>query len=142
LKRRLRGKKFRLGQFATERGIVKYGIMPADDENEPKEKDGFFTKLGNWWSKFRGRFTFLLNWKKNRFLFDALFVMLLLALLGLVIDAVSRVNKTEVVFLATAAASGMGWRIFTSLLGVIVSYYWGRLFTGTSFFKFFVCFLY
>jgi hypothetical protein len=130
LKRRLRDKKFRLGQFATERGIVKYGIMPADDESEPTKKDGFFTKLGNWWLKFQSRFTFLHNWKKNRFLFDILFVMLLLALLGLTIDAVSRVHKTQVVFLATAAASGTGWRIFTAMLGVTISYYWGRLFRG------------
>jgi len=130
LKRRLKGKKFRLGQFATERGIVKYGIMPADDENEPAKKDGFFDKLKDWWSKFQGKFTFLHNWKKNRLLFDALFVMLLLVLLGLTIDAVSRVNKTQVVFLATTAASGTGWRIFIALLGVIVSYYWGRLFRG------------
>jgi hypothetical protein len=130
LKRRFKGKKFRLGQFATERGIVKYGIMPADDENKPKKKDGFFTKLSIGWLKFQSRFTFLHNWKKNRFLFDALFVLLLLGLLGLVIDAVSRVHKTQVVFLATAAASGTGWRIFTTMLGVIVSYYWGRLFRG------------
>ncbi|KAH8589779.1 hypothetical protein B0O99DRAFT_692172 [Bisporella sp. PMI_857] len=105
LKRRLRGKKFRLGQFATERGDVKYGIMPADDENEPAGKDGFFDKLKDWWAKLQGKYTFLHNWKKNRLLFDAFFVALLLALLGLIIDAVSRVNKTEVVFLATTAAS-------------------------------------
>lgn len=130
LKRRLRGKKFRLGQFATERGIVKYGIMPVDDEVEPQEKEGFKAKLGNWWSGVQSKFTFLHNWKKNKFLFDMVFAMLLVALLGLTVDAVSRVNKPQVVFLATAAASGVGWRIFITLLGVIVSYFWGQLFQG------------
>jgi hypothetical protein len=135
LKRRLRGKKFRLGQFATERGIVKYGIMPVDDEqNDPREKEGFFSKLKDSWSKFQSKFTFLQHWKKNRFLFDIAFVMLLVALLGLTIDAVSRVNKPQVVFLATAAASGTGWRIFITFLGVIVSYFWGQLFQGMSLF--------
>jgi hypothetical protein len=132
LSRRLKGKKFQLGTFATERGIVKYGIMPADADNIPRNKkeDGFFTKLGNWWWKFKNRFTFLNNWQNNRLYFDATFIMLLLAILGLTIDAVSRVDKPQVVFLATAAASGTGMRIFCAILGVIVSFYWGRLFRG------------
>jgi hypothetical protein len=131
LKRRLRGKKFRLGQFATERGIVKYGIMPVDDEEtSPREKEGFFSKLKDLWAKFQSSVPFLQNWKKNRFLFDLLFVMFLIALLGLTIDAVSRVNKPQVVFLATAAVSGMGYRIFITALGVCVSYFWGQLFQG------------
>jgi hypothetical protein len=131
LKKRLRGKKFRLGQFATERGIVKYGIMPVgDEENDPNKKEGIKDKIGSWWTNFQTKFAWLHNWKNNRFLFDILFVMLLIALLGLTIDAVSRYNKTQVVFLATASANGTGWRIFTALLGVIVSYYWGQIFQG------------
>jgi hypothetical protein len=131
LKRRLKGKKFRLGQFATERGMIKYGIMPVEEEPENKKEEGFFSKLKESFSNLGNKFTFLQNWKKNRFLFDILFVMLLVALLGLTIDAVSRINKTQVVFLATAAANGMGWRIFITGLGIVVSYYWGRIFQGT-----------
>jgi len=134
LKKRLKGKKFRLGQFATERGVVKYGIMPVEDEDgNPSKKDGFFDKLKAPFSNFGSKFTWLQNWKKNRYLFDILFVMLLVALLGLTIDAVSRYNKTQVVFLATASAHGTGWRIFTAFLGVVVSYYWGQIFQGKSF---------
>jgi hypothetical protein len=132
LKRRLKGKKFRLGQFATERGIVKYGIMPVDDEGkDPRKKDGVFSKVGNGWSNFSGKFTFLHNWKTNRHMFDIVFVMFLIALLGLTIDAVSRINQSQVVFLATASVHGTGWRIFTTIMGVIVSYFWGQFFQGT-----------
>jgi len=131
LKRRLKGKKFRLGQFATERGIVKYGIMPVDDEENNSSKEGFFDKLKAPFLSVKSRIPWLQSWKKNRYMFDVLFVMLLIALLGLTIDAVSRYNKTQVVFLATASAHGTAWRIFTAFLGVVVSYYWGQIFQGT-----------
>ncbi len=132
LKKRLKGKKFRLGQFTTERGIVKYGIMPVDDEGtHPGKKDGVFSKIKNGWSNFSRKFTFLHNWKRNRDVFDIVFVMFLIALLGLTIDAVSRINQSQVVFLATASVHGTGWRIFTTIMGVIVSYFWGQFFQGT-----------
>lgn len=133
LKKRLKGKKFRLGQFATERGTVKYGIMPVDDEGtDPRKKDdGFFSKIKNGWSNFSGKFTVLHNWKRNRHMFDIVFVMFLIALLGLTIDAVSRISRSQVVFLATASVHGTGWRIFTTIMGVIVSYFWGQFFQGT-----------
>jgi hypothetical protein len=131
LKRRLKGKKFRLGQFATERGIVKYGIMPVEDEEaDPRKNDGFRAKIRDWWANFQSKFAFLQNWKRNRHVFDIVFVMFLIALLGLTIDAVSRINKSQVVFLATASVHGTGWRIFTTIMGVIVSYFWGQFFQG------------
>jgi hypothetical protein len=130
LSRRLRGKKFKLGTFDTDRGTVKYGIMPADEGNKKKKKDGLHTKLGNWWWKFQNSIVFLNNWRNNRLYFDAIFIALLLALLGLSIAVVSHVDKPQVVFLATAAASGTGMRIFFAILGSIVSSYWGRLFQG------------
>jgi hypothetical protein len=63
--------------------------------------------------------------------FDLIFIVFLLAILGLTIAAASRINEQQVVFLATAAASGTGMRIFFAILGVIVSSYWGRIFRGT-----------
>jgi hypothetical protein len=138
LKARLKGHKYKLGLFQTERGIVKYGIMPAEEsvpfqEMDTRRKEGIYTKLGNRWMKFQSRFKFLNNWRKTWVYFDSIFVMFLLALLGLTIAAVSRINEQQVVFLATAAASGTGMRIFFAILGVIVSSYWGRIFRGKPF---------
>jgi hypothetical protein len=105
--------------------------MPVgDEEKDPNKKEGIKDKIGSWWTNLQTKFAWLHNWKNNRFLFDILFGMLLIALLGLTIGAVSRYNKTQVVFLATASANGTGWRIFTALLGVTVSYYWGQIFQG------------
>ena len=59
--------------------------------------------------------------------------MMLLVLLGLTAAALSRVGGTQVDFLATAAADGIGMRIFFAALGIIVSMYWGRLFQGKPF---------
>lgn len=132
LGRRLKGQKYKLGNFQTGSGIVKFGIMPVPAEEMAKEKekkDGLFSKLGG----LKERIPFINNWRNNRFYFDTLFAMLLLALLGLTCAALSRVDKTQVVFLATAAASGTGMRIFFAVLGTIVSSYWGRLFRGMSF---------
>jgi hypothetical protein len=131
LSQRLRGKKFKLGTFVTDRGTVKYGIMPADKDKDKKKKDGFLTKLGNWWWKFRNSLFPLNNWRDNRLYFDAVFVTFLLALLGISIAAVSHVDNPQVIFPATAPAEGTGMRIFFAILGVIVSVYWGRLFQGT-----------
>jgi len=127
LKKRFAGEKYKLGMFMTATGLVKYGIMPADpDPNRAQRANkgpGFFTRI-------KDSIPFIDNWRNNKLYFDALFLMFLLALLGLTCAALSRVDKPQVVFLATAAASGTGMRIFLAVLGVIVSIYWGNLFRG------------
>lgn len=130
LKRRLKGESYKLGTFMTATGMIKFGVMPAPvDPDQPLKKErgpGFF-------SKFKDRIPFVDNWRNNKLYFDALFLIFLLALLGLTCAALSHINKPQVVFLATAAASGTGIRIFLAILGIIVSNYWGMLFRGTSF---------
>jgi hypothetical protein len=129
LKRRLKGRKYKLGTFQTDSGITKFGIMPvppAETARRRERKPGFLTRLG----EMKEKIPFINDWRNNRFYFDTVFAMLLLALLGLTCAALSHANKTQVVFLATAAASGTGMRIFLAVLGTIVSSYWGRLFRG------------
>jgi hypothetical protein len=127
LSQRLRGKKFKLGTFDTDRGTVKYGIMPADEDKKKKKKDGFLAKLRNLWWKFRSSLAPL----SNSLYFDAVFIILLLGLLGLSIAAVSHADNPQAIFPVTVAADGTGMRILFALLGVIISSYWGRLFQGT-----------
>ncbi|KAF8851582.1 hypothetical protein BDZ45DRAFT_750541 [Acephala macrosclerotiorum] len=128
LSRRLKGRKYKLGNFQTGSGIVKFGIMPVPPSEIAAKKaekgPGFFSKLGG----LKEKIPFINDWRNNRFYFDAVFTMLLLALLGLTCAALSKVDQTKVVFLATAAASGTGMRIFFAVLGTIVAGYWGRLF--------------
>lgn len=140
LAKELKGKKFRLGIFTTENGIEKYGIMPkrpaatsdSDSRTQTPVKEGFKDKLRSYWLRFKTSIPFFHNWRRNSVIFDSIFGMLLLALLGLTAAALSKVGGTQVDFLATAAAEGMGMRIFFAVLGVIVSMYWGQLFQGKS----------
>lgn len=127
LQKRLRGERYKLGTFMTAAGQVKYGIMPVPDAERKRPRKnrgpGFLTRM-------KDRIPFIDNWRNNKLYFDCIFLMFLLALLGLTCAALSRVDKPQVVFLATAAASGTGMRIFLAILGILVSFYWGRLFTG------------
>ncbi len=129
LARRLKKKKYQLGMFTTESGVVKYGIMLRERDPNKKEKgEGFFSRLGG----LKEKISFIGNWRNNRLYFDAIFLIFLLGLLALTCAVLIRVNETQVVFLATAAASGTGMRIFFAVLGVIVSMYWGGIFRGMS----------
>lgn len=138
--KRLRGRKFKLGDFVTANGVTKFGIMPVNpgvgaidhSRDIVEQKETIFTKLGNMTLVLSSCFPFLNNWRNNRFYFDSMFALLLLGLLALTLWALSKVNKPEIIFLETAAASGTGMRIFFSILGVVVSHYWGRLFRGQS----------
>lgn len=131
LKRRLKGRRYKLGTFQTASGITKYGIMPvplSETTQRKKMTPGFMAKLG----AMKEKIPFINDWRNNRFYFDTVFAMLLIALLGLTCAALSHANKSKIVFLATAAASGTGMRIFLAVLGTIVSFYWGTLFRGLS----------
>jgi hypothetical protein len=129
LKQRFKDDKYKLGTFMTSSGVVKFGIMPREpQEGDKKDGSGFFSKLG----ALKEKIPFLDSWANNKSYYDAVFLMLLLALLGLTCSALSRVDQPKIVFLATAAASGTGMRIFFCVLGVIVSAYWGVLFRGMS----------
>lgn len=125
LKKRLRGERYKLGTFMTAAGLIKFGIMPAPvDPNKPMKKPrgpGFLSRM-------KDSIPFIDNWRNNKLYFDSIFLMFLIALMGLTCAALSHINKPRVVFLATAAASGTGMRIFLAVLGIIVSTYWGFLF--------------
>jgi hypothetical protein len=128
LRERLKDQRFKLGTFTTATGLTKYGIMPADDDEDKKPKGGFFSKLGDSWESFQKRFELAGNWKKTRFYFDVVFFLFLFGLLGLAIAAITHVDEPQVVFVAFS--SGISMKIFFAILGVVVSFYWGRLFTG------------
>jgi hypothetical protein len=137
LAREMQGRKFRLGTFMTESGIEKYGIMPkrpASGSNpaQTPAKVGFKDKLKGMWLSLKTSIPFFHNWRRNAIIFDCVFGLLLLALLGLTAAALSRVGGTNVDFLATAAAESIGMRIFYTVLGVVISMYWGGLFKGIS----------
>lgn len=142
--KRLRGRKFKLGDFVAAGGITKYGIMPVHlgigaidhAKDMVEQKETIWTKFGNLTIMLTSCIPCFGSWRNNRFYFDLMFVMLLLALLGLTLAALSKVNKPEIVFLASATANGIGMRIIFSLLGVLVSTYWGRLFRGLSLISF------
>ncbi|KAB5530373.1 hypothetical protein GE09DRAFT_974530 [Coniochaeta sp. 2T2.1] len=126
LKERIKDRRFRLGMFMTEAGRMKFGIMPAGLV-EAKSR-GLFGKK----KKARGgsgkKVGWLRDWKQNRLYTDLIFATFLLALLGLTAAALARVDRPQTVFLASAAASGTGMKIFFAAMGIIVSFYWGRLF--------------
>ncbi len=136
LKERLKDHEFKLGTYVTEAGVTKYGIMPADEEDAEgrRKKKGdrnavmaFFVGIGAGLTSVKDRLSFLKG-RRGRLYFDCVFLMFLLALLGLTIAAVANVDRPQTVFLATAAASGTGMKIFFAILGIAVSIYWGRLF--------------
>ncbi|KAK3934678.1 hypothetical protein QBC46DRAFT_347381 [Diplogelasinospora grovesii] len=126
LKEALKDQKFKLGSFTTETGLTKYGIMPVSGSEKEKAKDkkkaGFFSKLG----------TRSTTAKKQPLYFDLIFAAFLLALLGLTLAAVSNVDHPQTVFLASASGNGTGMKIFFAILGIIVSFYWGKLFNDTQ----------
>lgn len=137
LAKEIKTQQWKLGTFYTAAGAVKYGIMPVPESERRRKgrqsakgtpnEGGFFTrisiKLGLWKESIK----WLRDWKNNRLYFDLVFIMLLLALIGLTAAAVAHVDRPQVVFLA-AAGNGVGMRIFFAILGIIVSVYWGRIF--------------
>lgn len=134
LRRRMGGERYKLGTFMTAMGTIKFGIMPVEPVSQAGE-----SRCPGRCERIKERIPFISawrnlvdNWRNNRLYFDALFLMFSLALLGLTFAALSHINKTEIVFLATAAASGTGLRIVLAILGTIVSSYWKRLFMGMS----------
>ena len=134
LKERLKDTTFKLGTFMTEAGVAKYGIMPGDEEDEKKKERNpngimaFFSGIGGLLTKAKEGLAFARGKNSNGFYFDCIFLMGLLAMLGLTIASVAMVDKPQTVFLATATASGIGMKIFFATLGIIISFYWGRLF--------------
>ncbi|KAB5581037.1 hypothetical protein GE09DRAFT_1051494 [Coniochaeta sp. 2T2.1] len=126
LKERIKERRFRLGMFMTEPGRMKFGIMPAGLV-EAKSR-GWFGKKKKKAIGGNGKIGWLRDWKQNRLYTDLIFATFLLALLGLTAVALARVDRPQTVFLASAAASGTGMKIFFAAMGIIVSFYWGRLF--------------
>ncbi len=131
LKERLRGRRFRLGTYNMADGVTKYGLMPADGELEGK-KESFMERFKGGLGNIGDRLSLSSSWQNNRAYIDLVFALIVLALLGLTVAAVANVDKPQKVFLASAASSGLGMRIFFAILGIIMSSYWGRLFQGKA----------
>lgn len=128
LRERLAEHQFKLGTFETVDGVEKYGIMPVP-LTERKEK-GALGKLRDG----MGSMVFWRDWQVNKLAVDLLFAALLLALLGLALAALANVDQPDRIFVAaapTGTAGGVGMKIVFTLLGVVISVYWGRLFQGT-----------
>ncbi|OIW35669.1 hypothetical protein CONLIGDRAFT_568129, partial [Coniochaeta ligniaria NRRL 30616] len=127
LKDRIKDQQYKLGVFMTETGLMKYGIMPGE-QKEKKSRASFFWNKRSSPSGGSDKVAWLRDWKQNRLYSDLIFATFLLALLGITAAALARVDRPQTVFLATAAASGTGMKVFFAALGIIVSFYWGRLF--------------
>ena len=125
LRERLRGRRFRLGTFATAEGVPKYGIIPANDAAERKE--GLMERFGHGFNNLKDRLSPGRSWKTGRVCADAAFGLVLLALFSFTAVAVSHVDQPQTVF----PASGTAMRVFFTVLGMVISNYWGRLFQGT-----------
>ncbi|KAJ4290090.1 hypothetical protein N0V88_006596 [Collariella sp. IMI 366227] len=137
LKGALKEHEFKLGNFLAENGSTKYGIIPAPLTEEEKGKrnkqglQGLLRKLGIRLSrKKQKKRSWLSNWKNSQLLIDFLFGVLLLALLGLVLAALTTVDHPQTLFPPSITANGTGMKIGFALLGVLISLYWGRLFQG------------
>ncbi|KAK0730262.1 hypothetical protein B0H67DRAFT_638781 [Lasiosphaeris hirsuta] len=137
----LKDDQYKLGTFTTAEGITKYGIMPVPlnerkPPKEPRKGLGWLTnllsKLSSVLTVVRDKMTFVDSWKNARLYFDIFFGSVLLALLGLTVAAVVNVDQPQKIFLAAANANGVGMKIFFAILGIMVSFYWGRLFQDTQ----------
>ncbi|KAK3392903.1 hypothetical protein B0H63DRAFT_3063 [Podospora didyma] len=129
LKDALKDQQFRLGTFTVhESGVTKFGIMPVPWQDRKKQG-----KVGAALSALKPNITIFRSWQHSRLFFDLLFAAFLLALLGITLAAVASVDRPNTIFLSSAAAaSGVGWKIFFAVLGIAVSFYWGRLFQDTQ----------
>ncbi|KAH8893832.1 hypothetical protein GQ53DRAFT_805291 [Thozetella sp. PMI_491] len=137
LKERLKDHEFKLGTYTTEAGLLRYGIMPADEEDaegrrrkvrDPNGPLACLASVGACFTSVKDSMSFLRGRQNNRFYFDLVFLAFLLALLGLTIASIASIDHPQTVFLSAPASSGVGMKIFFALLGVAVSLYWGRLF--------------
>lgn len=132
LKDRIKDQQYKLGVFTTESGLMKYGIVPGAQKEKRARARYFRGRETSHSAGALDRVTWLRDWKQHRLYSDLIFATFLLALLGLTAAALARVDSPQTVFLATAAAAGTGMKIFFAALGIIVSFYWGRLFQGRA----------
>ncbi len=92
LKERLKDHTFKLGTYVNAAGVAKYGIMPGDEEDEDrtaakKERNpngimAFFASIGAFLTTVKDSLSSLRGRQNNRYWFDCIFLMFLLALLG------------------------------------------------------------
>lgn len=129
---RIKDQQYKLGVFTTETGLTKYGIMPGGQKKKTSRARYFRAKDTSHSAGALDRVSWLRDWKQHRLYSDLIFATFLLALLGLTAAALARVDRPQTVFLATAAAAGTGMKICFAALGIIVSFYWGRLFQGRA----------
>jgi hypothetical protein len=129
LQEALKDYKFRLGTFTTEAGTTKYGIMPVSQEEieASRQKQGFFAKLGVFTAFISERLAILGKFKVNTLIVDILFGAYLLGLLALCVVALAKIDEPKSMF----PDNPIAMRIVFSILGIIVTMYWTKVFEGT-----------
>jgi hypothetical protein len=133
LKQRLKGKKYRLGDYLTATNTPRYGMIPVHPENEAEvpasANSGSDIPSAAAISRMKMSFTSPKNWKRSQMKFDIVFVGYLWGMLSAVIVYIGHINNMTVIHLFDG--STVGRRLLFAILGCLAASYWARLQRGT-----------
>jgi hypothetical protein len=127
LKRALKGKKYKLGEYQNAQGTTRYGMIPAE---EHESAHNLSSDQATTVSK-RSRFGVGMGWKEFSLYADGIFVCYIIGLLAIVAVYLRDVDKSSLAKLFSG--SSVGRRIVFALIGAIAAMNFSRIERGKSY---------